>query len=106
MVAAIARYHRRSLPKKSHSSWQVFSKREHRRIVSEMAILLRLAASLDRRPEPAVTSINARATSSEIIIELKSQSFQDLSLEKWSLMNCSDAIRDTYDLVMRVEISK
>ncbi len=104
MVAAIARYHRRSLPKKSHSSWQVFSKREHRRIVSEMAILLRLAASLDRRPEPAVTSIKAKATSSEISFELKSQNSQDLSLEKWSLMNCSSVIREIYGLRVKVVI--
>lgn len=104
MVAAIARYHRRSLPKKRHEAWQVFSKREHRRIVSEMAILLRLATSLDQRPEPVVDSIEVHATSGEVVFDLHAQTEQDLSLEKWSLMNCSTIIRDIYGLEMKVDI--
>ena len=104
MVAAIARYHRRSLPKKRHEAWQVFSKREHRRIVYEMAILLRLATSLDQRPEPVVDSIEVHATSGEVVFDLHAQSEQDLSLEKWSLMNCSTIIRDIYGLEMKVDI--
>ena len=104
MVAAIARYHRRSLPKKRHEAWQVFSKREHRRIVSEMAILLRLATSLDQRPEPVVDSIEVHANSGEVVFDLHAQAEQDLSLEKWSLMNCSTIIRDIYGLEMKVDI--
>jgi len=104
MVAAIARYHRRSLPKKRHEAWQVFSKREHRRIVSEMAILLRLATSLDQRPEPVVDSIEVHANSGEVVFDLHAQTEQDLSLEKWSLMNCSTIIRDIYGLEMKVDI--
>ena len=50
MVAAIARYHRRSLPKKRHESWQLIEGREQRRTVSAMALLLRLAVAMDRRP--------------------------------------------------------
>ena len=56
MVAAIARYHRRSLPKKRHESWQAIGTREQRRLVGEMALLLRLSAAIDRRPEPVVYS--------------------------------------------------
>ena len=104
MVAAIARYHRRSLPKKRHEAWQAFSKREHRRIVSEMAILLRLAVSLDRRPENVVDFIEVQANSSELIFALHSIAGQDLSLEKWSLMNSSSIIRDTYGLEMKVNL--
>ena len=104
MVAAIARYHRRSLPKKRHEAWQAFSKREHRRIVSEMAILLRLAVSLDRRPENVVDFIEVQANSSELIFALHSIGGQDLSLEKWSLMNSSSIIRDTYGLEMKVNL--
>ena len=104
MVAAIARYHRRSLPKKRHEAWQVFLKREHRRTVSEMAILLRLAASLDQRPEPVVDLIGAHSNSCEIIFDIHAQTEQDLSLEKWSLMNCSSIIREVYGLEMKVNI--
>ena len=104
MVAAIARYHRRSLPKKRHEAWQAFSKREHRRIVSEMAILLRLAVSLDRRPENVVDFIEVQTNSSELVFALHSVAGQDLSLEKWSLMNSSSIVRETYGLEMKVNL--
>ena len=102
MVAAIARYHRRSLPKKRHEAWQALSKREHRHTVSEMAMLLRLSASLDRRPEPAVDLIEIKANPNEVIFKLHPESDQDLSLEKWSLMNCSGLIQDIYGLEVKV----
>ncbi len=102
MVAAIARYHRRSLPKKRHEVWQAFSKRDQRRIVFEMAILLRIAASIDRRPEPIVDLIAVETKAAEILFELHAQTDQDLSLEKWSLMNCSSIIQEIYGLEMKV----
>ena len=105
MVAAIARYHRRSLPKKRHEAWQFFSKREHRRLVSEMAILLRLAVSLDRRPEPIVDLIAVELTPSEIIFKLHSQTDQNLNLEEWSLMNCSKIIQEIYGKEIKVKLS-
>ena len=105
MVASIARYHRRSLPKKRHETWQLFSKRDHRRIVTEMSLLLRLAASLDRRPEPVVDLIKVTTSVMEIVFELKSNLGLDLSLEKWSIMNCSNLIKDLYDLDMKVLIT-
>ncbi len=105
MVAAIARYHRRSLPKKRHEAWQSLLKRDHRRTVSEMAMLLRLATSIDRRPEPVVASIEVITNLKEITFKLHSQKNQDLSLEKWSLMNCSDNVREKCGLIMKVVIS-
>jgi exopolyphosphatase/guanosine-5'-triphosphate,3'-diphosphate pyrophosphatase len=60
MVAAIARYHRRSLPKKRHESWQLIEGREQRRTVASMALLLRLAVALDRRPAPLLAGLQLR----------------------------------------------
>ncbi|WP_320667255.1 Ppx/GppA phosphatase family protein [Prochlorococcus sp. MIT 1307] len=105
MVAAIARYHRRSLPKKRHEAWQLLPKREHRRIVSEMAMLLRLATSIDRRPEPVVDSISVKLNRKELIFELQPEKGQNLSLEKWSLMNCSNIVEDILGLDMKVVIN-
>ena len=69
MVAAIARYHRRSLPKKRHESWQALATREHRQVVQEMALLLRLAAALDRRPEPVVSCLHVTASPGALVLE-------------------------------------
>lgn len=47
LVAQIARYHRRSLPKESHADWAALSP-EDRVLVSKMAAILRVADGLDR----------------------------------------------------------
>jgi len=86
MVAAIARYHRKSLPKKRHESWQLLIDESQRSLVSDMSLLLRLASSLDRRPEPLVSKIVIEANNKEINIEMiPSDLGQNLDLEKWSL---------------------
>ena len=105
MVAAIARYHRRSLPKKRHDSWQALATRENRRLVGEMALLLRLAAALDRRPEPVVESLRVGVNAAELAIELvPERRNQNLSLERWSLEGCAEAVRTAAGLRLMVSV--
>ncbi|AIQ96644.1 Ppx/GppA phosphatase family protein [Prochlorococcus sp. MIT 0801] len=86
MVAAIARYHRKSLPKKRHESWQLLVDESQRSLVSDMSLLLRLACSLDRRPEPLISKIVVEAHNRKVNIELIPNDLgQNLDLEKWSL---------------------
>ena len=51
IIASIARYHRKTLPKKRHESWQNLITKEDKTLVLEMSLILRLAAALDQRPE-------------------------------------------------------
>ena len=105
MIAAIARYHRRSLPKKRHESWQALQTRDNRRTVSEMALLLRLAAALDRRPDPVVQKLKARVKGSVLILELVPERLsQNLSLEQWSLESCSALVSDVTGLNLKVRV--
>ena len=105
MVAAIARYHRRSLPKKRHDSWQALASREDRRRVGEMALLLRLAAALDRRPEPVVESLQVTLTAGELNIGLvPERRNQNLSLERWSLEACAEAVRTAAGVRLSVSV--
>ena len=105
MVAAIARYHRRSLPKKRHESWQAITTREHRRLVSEMALLLRLAAALDRRPEPVVGSLRVSAAPGELQLELIPERLnQNLSLEQWSLESCADVVWEASGMKLMIRV--
>ena len=105
MVAAIARYHRRSLPKKRHESWQAITTREHRRLVSEMALLLRLAAALDRRPESVVASLRVAAVPGELQLELIPDRLnQNLSLEQWSLESCADVVWEASGIKLMIKV--
>jgi len=86
MVASIARYHRKSLPKKRHESWQLLIEESQRSLVSDMSLLLRLSCALDRRPEPLISKIVIEAASKKVNIELIPHDLgQNLDLEKWSL---------------------
>ncbi|MFM2204721.1 MAG: hypothetical protein RLZZ560_116 [Cyanobacteriota bacterium] len=104
MVAAIARYHRRSLPKKRHEAWQLLEGREQRRLVASMALLLRMAVALDRRPQPVVAGIQVRRDgSSGCSIRLEPMASDlDLSLERWSLAACAPAVEEAVGVRLRV----
>ena len=104
MVAAIARYHRRSLPKKRHEAWQLLEGREQRRLVASMALLLRMAVALDRRPQPVVAGIQVRRDgSSGCSIRLEPMASDlDLSLERWSLAACAAAVEEAVGVRLRV----
>jgi exopolyphosphatase/guanosine-5'-triphosphate,3'-diphosphate pyrophosphatase len=114
MVAAIARYHRRSLPKKRHESWQLIEAGQHRHTVFTMALLLRLAAALDRRPAPGIATITVAADTDRahqprgFTIGLQAgappagEPPLDLSLEEWSLRSCADLVLEATGLRLTV----
>ncbi len=114
MVAAIARYHRRSLPKKRHESWLLIEGREQRRTVFAMALLLRLAAALDRRPASVISGLMVQPEGRRgeapdgITVTLlpapqsEGQPPADLSLEGWSLASCAEVVLEATGLKFRV----
>ena len=105
MIAAIARYHRRSLPKKRHESWQALQTRDNRRTVSQMALLLRLATALDRRPDPVVQTLKAEVKGGDLILELVPERLnQNLSLEQWSLESCSALVKEVTGLHLKIRV--
>jgi exopolyphosphatase / guanosine-5'-triphosphate,3'-diphosphate pyrophosphatase len=55
-IANIARYHRKSAPKKKHQNLQNLSK-EQKSIVSQLSALLRVAVALDRRRIGAIAGV-------------------------------------------------
>ncbi len=105
MVAAIARYHRRSLPKKRHESWQLVATRDNRRCVHQMALLLRLAAALDRRPEPVISALRIHAVKGSLDLEIVPERVnQNFSLEQWSLEGCAEVVKEAVGVNLRVRV--
>ena len=105
MVAAIARYHRRSLPKKRHESWQLVATRDNRRCVHQMALLLRLAAALDRRPEPVISALRIHAVKGILDLEIVPERVnQNVSLEQWSLEGCAEVVKEAVGVNLRVRV--
>jgi exopolyphosphatase/guanosine-5'-triphosphate,3'-diphosphate pyrophosphatase len=88
IIANIARYHRKSPPKKKHENYRNLLHKEHRQMVSQLSAILRLAVALDRRQIGAISRIQCEYFPN--IRELKILIFptrvgDDCALEMWSL---------------------
>ncbi|MCG6137217.1 MAG: Ppx/GppA family phosphatase [Nostoc sp. LLA-1] len=88
IIANLARYHRKSQPKKKHENYRNLLSKQHRQIVSQLSALLRLAVALDRRQIGAIARIQCEYIphSQELqILIFPSQPDDDCALELWSL---------------------
>jgi exopolyphosphatase/guanosine-5'-triphosphate,3'-diphosphate pyrophosphatase len=72
-----------------------------------MALLLRLAAALDRRPEPVIASILVKAASGILTLELVPERLnQNVSLEQWSLEECAPVVQEITGLELAVTVQQ
>ncbi|MEI6444860.1 MAG: Ppx/GppA phosphatase family protein [Nostocales cyanobacterium ELA583] len=88
IIANIARYHRKSPPKKKHDSYRNLLHREHKQMVNQLSAILRLAVALDRRQIGAISHIHSEYFPN--FKEFKMFIFPSLiadecTLEMWSL---------------------
>ena len=103
IIASISRYHRKSLPKKRHDSWQTLICKEDKALVLEMSLILRLAAALDQRPEALISQVKIKLQKNIILFELVPfNTNHDLLLEKWSLDLCSNVLKELKNLELKV----
>lgn len=86
-IANIARYHRKSPPKKKHQNLQYLTKQQ-RTIVSQMSAMLRIAVALDRRRIGAIHDIQIDCDLTSRVCHLTffpTDPNDDCELECWSL---------------------
>lgn len=88
IVANLARYHRKSKPKKKHQNYQNLAHKHQRQMVSELSAMMRLAVALDRRQVGAIANINCVYDESQhhLVLQLTPTYSEDpCELELWSL---------------------
>ncbi|MBD2497697.1 Ppx/GppA phosphatase family protein [Nostoc sp. FACHB-280] len=88
IIANLARYHRKSPPKKKHENFRNLLSKNHRQIVCQLSAILRLAVALDRRQIGAISQVNLRYYPDLQQVHLSvfpTNSDDDCSLEMWSL---------------------
>ena len=81
IVAAVARYHRKSPPSLTHNFYRELSPAD-RTVVDKLSALLRLAETLDAEHDCKVDSLQVKLAKNKIFLSLKGQG--DLLLERWS----------------------
>ena len=88
IIANIARYHRKSKPKKKHQNYANLSDKRHRLQVNQLSAILRLAVALDRRQIGAVKQVICDYNQDKKVLRLyvvPTQPHDDCALELWSL---------------------
>lgn len=88
IIANIARYHRKSKPKKKHYNYQNLPDKTTKKMVSEVSAMLRLAIALDRRQIGAITALycHYNEDNQELQLELFPKDVNDdCALELWNL---------------------
>ncbi len=104
IIALIARYHRKSVPKKKHLEYQSLSE-EDKKIVSVLAGILRIAESLDRRRHSLIQSIECVPISQTyaqcFIISEATKS--NLDVEFWSAQEGKMLLQETLTFTLSLE---
>ena len=100
IIALVARYHRRTPPKKRHASWASLP-RGGREEVCRLSALLRVADALDRRHSQALESLACRVSRGKLRLSLVSD--RDLAVEIHAAEEKADLFRDVFDLQLAVD---
>ncbi|NEP83742.1 MAG: Ppx/GppA family phosphatase [Okeania sp. SIO3B3] len=106
VIANLARYHRKSLPKKKHENYQNLPKK-YQQMVSQLSALLRLAVALDRRQKGAIADVKCEVNQNkqEFYMWLQpANPKDDCALELWNLDYKKEAFEQEFALKLIVKL--
>jgi exopolyphosphatase/guanosine-5'-triphosphate,3'-diphosphate pyrophosphatase len=106
-IANLARYHRKSSPKKKHESYRNLASKQHRRWVDLLSPVLRLAVALDRRQIGAVAQLHCHWDPQQRQLTLglvPANPHDDCELERWSLNFNRTAFEETFQATVLSEL--
>ncbi len=101
IIANIARYHRRSPPKSTHSEYQAF-KHEDKMIICKLASILRLAESLDSNHLQLVSDIDIEIKRNTMIVKARVK--QNIYAETYSFDAKKDLFEDFFGFNVKLEV--
>jgi exopolyphosphatase / guanosine-5'-triphosphate,3'-diphosphate pyrophosphatase len=101
IIANIARYHRKSPPKKKHENYRLLVNKDHRLMVNHLSAFLRLATALDRRQIGAIHRFQCDYNPNTREFKLRiypTYPNDDCSLELWSLDYSKEVFETEFNL--------
>jgi len=93
LIALVARYHRKSAPRRRHARFRVL-RRSDRRRVRLLAGLLRVGIGLDRTYRRAVECVHAQVVGDTITIDVEAANGLDVEIELFSAKARSSLLAD------------
>ncbi|MBE9158022.1 Ppx/GppA family phosphatase [Nodosilinea sp. LEGE 06152] len=107
VIANIARYHRKSTPKKKHDNYRSLPTRYHRQMVTHLSALLRLAVALDRRGIGAVESIACDFDTDTNVLKMDiipAHANDDCASEMWNLNYKKDYFEQVFEVKLAARL--
>jgi exopolyphosphatase/guanosine-5'-triphosphate,3'-diphosphate pyrophosphatase len=95
LIALVARYHRRAMPRPYHVEFQALS-REHRIVVVKLASILRVADALERNHMQLVRNLSFSRDKGQFIITVRG--VPDITLERLALKEKGNMFEEIYGL--------
>jgi exopolyphosphatase/guanosine-5'-triphosphate,3'-diphosphate pyrophosphatase len=92
-IAALCRYHRKSLPNPVHHAYTALTAEEKRALNLSIPIL-RLADNLDRSHDQRVESVDCRLRDGDVLLAVRAGG--DIGLEQWGAERAAEAFRQVY----------
>jgi len=100
LIACIARYHRKSHPKRKHTSFSLLPD-EDESVVRQLASMLRIAEGLDRRQQRVVSNIIVSLGDDEISIGLEASNLVP-DIELWGAERRKELMEETFGRAIRL----
>jgi exopolyphosphatase/guanosine-5'-triphosphate,3'-diphosphate pyrophosphatase len=95
IIANVARYHRKSMPKPQHELYRLLSTKD-RVVVSKLAAILRLADAMDNEHGSKVKKVDVEWNKPDFIVRLQGDG--DLLLEKWALIKKAPMFEEVFSV--------
>jgi exopolyphosphatase/guanosine-5'-triphosphate,3'-diphosphate pyrophosphatase len=103
LIAALCRYHRKSLPNAMHGVYQALAADE-RRMLMLLIPIVRLAYNLNRSRDHRIRGVDCRLRDGEVVLQVRSNS--DIDLEQWAAERAGQVFQQIYDRPMSVVKAK
>ena len=94
LIAALCRYHRRSLPTPAHNAYQALTP-EERRVAMLLIPILRVADNLVLGHEQRILGVECRLRDDEVQLQVRAEG--DIDLEQWGAERAGEAFRQVYN---------
>lgn len=109
VIANLARYHRKSSPKKKHENYRNLAGKHYRTMVDQLSAMLRIAVALDRRQIGAIADITCEydAENSDFYLYLQpSKPGDECELELWSIDYKKDCFESEFDVKLFAKLKR
>ncbi len=106
IIANIARYHRKNLPKRKHENYNNLTNKRDRKIVDQLGAMLRIAVALDRARSGAIAHINTTYDDRTLTLHLiPTDANHSCELELWNIDYKKSWFETVFDTQLKAKLA-